>query len=99
MDVRTPRSSSRTAGGRGLRVQDVDVVHILALDGTVATIKRKRTKRADDNFQLTVQARDRQATRRIAADVARDPESPEFARVVAKMKAQLLGPRPPPPAH
>ncbi len=56
MDVRTPRSSSRPAAGRGLRVHDVDVVHILALDGTVATIKRKRTKRADDNFQLTVQA-------------------------------------------
>jgi hypothetical protein len=75
------------------------VVHILALDGTVATIKRKRTKLANDNFQLTVQAGDRQATRRIAAVVARDPESPEFARVVAEMKAGLLGPLPPQPAH
>ncbi len=99
MDVRTPRSSSRTSTGRSSRVQDIDVVHILALDGTVATIKRKRTKRADDNFQLTVQARDRQATRRIAAAVARDPESPEFARVVAEMKAQLLVPRPRRQAH
>ena len=98
MDLRTPRSSSRPPGGRTLRIQDVDVVHILALDGTVATIKRKRTKSADDNFQLTVQARDRQATRRIAADVARAPESPEFARVVAEMKAQLLSPRPRRPA-
>ena len=99
MDVRTPRSSSRTSGGRALRIQDVDVVHILALDGSVATIKRKRTKRANDNFQLTVQAGDRQATRRIAAVVARDPESAEFARVVAEMKAALLGPLPRQPAH
>jgi hypothetical protein len=97
MDLRTPRS--RTAGTRALKIRDVDVVHILALDGTVATIRRKRTKRSDDNFQLTVQGRDRQATRRIAAGVARDPESAEFARVVAEMKTRLLGPSPRRPAH
>jgi hypothetical protein len=71
-------------------IQDANVLHILALDGTVATI---RSTPADDSFQLTVQARDRQATRRIARKVARDPESPEFARIVAKMKADLLAPR------
>jgi len=90
MDLRARRSSSRIAGGRGWTIQDANVLHILALDGTVATIRRKP---ADDSFQLTVQARDRQATRRIARDVARDPESPEFARIVAKMKADLLRPR------
>ena len=96
MDVRPHRPSSRTAGGRGVKIQDANVVHILALDGTVATIRRKL---ADDSFQLTVQARDRQATRKIAPDVARDPESPEFARIVAEMKAQLLGPSGRRPAH
>jgi len=90
MDVRPHRSSSRTAGGRGSKIQDGNVVHILALDGTVATIKRKL---ADGSFQLTVEARDREATRKIASAVARDPESPELARIVAEMKVELLGPR------
>jgi hypothetical protein len=96
MDVRPHRFSSRIAGGRGSKIQDGNVVHILALDGTVATIKRTL---ADGSFQLTVEARDREATRKIASAVARDPESPELARIVAEMKAELLGPQGRRPAH
>jgi hypothetical protein len=95
MDVRPNRPSSRTASARR-KILDANVVHMLALDGTVATIRRKL---ADDSFQLTIEARDRQATRKIAPGVARDPESPEFARIVAEMKAELLSPRARRPAH
>jgi hypothetical protein len=94
MDVR-PRPN-RTAARRRWKILDANVVHMLALDGTVATLRKKA---ADDSFQLTIEARDRQATRKIAPGVARDPESPEFARIVAEMKAELLGPRVRRPAH
>jgi hypothetical protein len=95
MDVR-PRTSSRKAGGRRWKFLDGNVVHILKRDGTVATIRKKL---ADDSFQLTIEARDRQATRKIAPGVARDPDSPEFAQIVAEMKAELLAPRARRPAH
>jgi len=95
MDVRPTRSPSRTASPRW-KILDANVVHMLALDGTVATIRKKL---ADDSFQLTIEARDRQATRKIAPGVARNPDSPEFARIVAEMKAELLGPRARRPAH
>ena len=90
MDVRPHRSSSRKTGGRRWKLLDANVVHVLARDGTVATIKKKL---ADNSFQVTIEARDRQATRKIGPGVARDPDSPEFARIVAEMKAELLAPR------
>ena len=95
MDVR-PHRSSRKTGGRRWKLLDANVVHVLARDGTVATVRKKL---ADSSFQVTIEARDRQATRKIAPGVARDPDSPEFARIVAEMKAELLAPRARRPAH
>jgi hypothetical protein len=96
MDVPTPPPSKRSADGRRLTIRDADVVHILALDGTVATIRRRV---ADDTFQLTVEVRDREATRRVPSEIGQDLESPELHRIVAEMKAELLAPRTRRPAH
>jgi hypothetical protein len=96
MDLLTGRPPTRTADARRSAIRDANVVHILALDGTVATIRRIL---ANDTFQLTVEARDREATREIESHVARNPESVEFGRIVAEMKAELLAPRARRPAH
>jgi hypothetical protein len=96
MDVRTDRPSTATADGRAFIIRDGNVVHILALDGTVATIRRKL---ADGTFELTVEARDHKATRGVESHVAENPDSPEFGRIVAEMKAELLDPFARQPAH
>jgi len=62
-------------------------VHLLSLDGTIATVREKRT---DGTFQLIVEVRDRRSVRGIPADLAADPGSAEFTRVVDEMKTELL---------
>lgn len=61
--------------------------YLLALDGTIATLKKTR---ADDAFELTVEMRDRQARRKLPAEVASNPRSAEFARALREVKAELL---------
>ena len=90
MDARDQRFSRRTFDGRWPnKQQDVYVVHILALDGTVATLRKRMS---DATFQITVEADDRRATRAVPPDVARDLDSPELAQIIAEMKAELLAP-------
>jgi hypothetical protein len=62
-------------------------VHLLSLDGTIATLKKART---GDALELTVEVRDRQARRKLPADVAENPRSAEFARAIREVKAELL---------
>jgi hypothetical protein len=89
MDVNT-RSTSRSAGRGRARELEGYTVHFLSLDGTIATV---RTKPSDDEdtFQLTVEIRDRKSERKLPADAARNPRSPEFVTAVREMKAELLG--------
>jgi hypothetical protein len=60
---------------------------LLALDGTIATVKKMQT---DDAFELTVEVRDRQARRKLPAEVAANPRSAEFARALREAKTELL---------
>ena len=85
--------SAHRAGNRGMaRKLDGYTVHLLALDGTIATVRRKRS---DGSFQLIVDIGDRRGERRISAAVARNLRSAAFARAVGKVKAELLGGRKP----
>jgi hypothetical protein len=61
--------------------------YLLALDGTIATLKKTHT---DDAFELTVEGRDRKARRKLPAEVAANPRSAEFARALREVKAELL---------
>ena len=61
--------------------------YLLALDGTIATVRKIR---ADDAFDLTVEVRDRKGRCKLSADVAQNPRSPEFARAIREVKAELL---------
>ena len=80
--------SAHRAGNRGTaRKLDGYTVHLLALDGTIATVRRKRS---DGSFQLVVDMGDRRAERRISAAIARNPRSAAFARTVEKLKTELL---------
>ena len=79
------------AGNRGTAWKsDGYTVHLLALDGTIATVRKRRV---DGSFQLIVDVGDRRGERRIPAAVARNPRSAEFAKAVAEVKAELLGRR------
>jgi hypothetical protein len=62
-------------------------VHLLSLDGTIATLKKMHT---DEAFELTVEVRDRKARRKLSADVGENPRSAEFARALREVKAELL---------
>lgn len=88
------------AKGRRHRSTDMNATHsgtspldegytfyLLALDGTIATLKKTH---ADDAFELTVEMRDRQARRKLPAEVASNPRSAEFARALREVKAELL---------
>jgi hypothetical protein len=86
MDANT-RSSDRTRKRDGPLRLDGYTVHLLSLDGTIATVRRKRT---DGTFQLIVEVRERRGVRTIPADIAADPGSAEFARVVDEVKTELL---------
>ena len=86
MDVNT-HSRSTTADRRRATKLDGYTIHVLKLDGTVATVGKKRR---DGTAKLTVEVRDRTGERRIPVKLARNPRSPEFARAVGEMKAELL---------
>ena len=80
--------SAYRAGNRGTaRKLDGYTVHLLALDGTIATVRKKRS---DGSFQLIVDMGDRRGERRISAEVARNPRSAAFARAVDEIKTELL---------
>jgi hypothetical protein len=75
------------AGNRNpARKADGYAVHLLTLDGTMATVRRKRS---DGTFQLVVEVGDRRSERDIPAEIAGNPRSAEFARAVGEMKAEL----------
>ena len=84
--------SGYRAGNRGTaKKADAYTVHLLTLDGTIATVRKKRS---DGTFQLVVDMGDRRGERHIPAEVARNPRSAEFAQAVDEIKAELLGRRP-----
>lgn len=86
MDVNT-RSTSRSASRGRTRGIDGYTLYFLSLDGTIATVKKKP---ADDAFELTVEVRDRKGRRKVSAEAAQDPRSPEFLQAVREVKAELL---------
>jgi len=85
MDVNT--HSRNTSADRGRARLDGYTIHLLKLDGTVATVGKKRR---DGTAKLTVEVRDRTGERKIPVKLARNPRSAEFARAVGEMKAELL---------
>ena len=77
------------AGNRGMAKKlGGDTVHLLNLDGTIATIRKRGS---DGTFQLTVEVGGRSSERKIPEELAENMRSPEFARAVGEMKAELLG--------
>lgn len=86
MDANTRSRDRIGKRDRPLRLEGY-TVHLLSLDGTIATVRRKRS---DGTFQLIVEVRERRGVRTIPADIAADPGSEDFARVVDEMKAELL---------
>jgi hypothetical protein len=86
MDGNT-RSTDMNATRKGTRPLEGYTFYLLALDGTIATLKKRHT---DDAFELTVEVCDRKARRKVPADVAANPRSAEFAQAVREVKAQLL---------
>ena len=86
MDVNT-HSRNTIADRRRASKLDGYTIHLLKLDGTVATVGKKRR---DGTVKLTVEVRDRTGERRIPVKLARNPRSPAFARAVGEMKAELL---------
>jgi hypothetical protein len=85
MDVDT--HSTYRAGNRSARKLEGDTVHLLNLDGTLATIRKKCS---DGTFRLSVEVGARRSERKISAEIAGDPRSAEFARAVGEMKAELF---------
>jgi hypothetical protein len=86
MDVNT--HSRNTTADRGSALKpDGYTLHLLKLDGTVATVGKRRR---DGYVKLTVEVRDRKGERKIPVKLARNPRSPEFARAVGEMKDELL---------
>jgi len=86
MDVNT-HSRNTTADRGHARKLDGYTIHLLKLDGTVATVGKTRR---DGTAKLTVEVRDRRSERRIPVKLARNPRSSKFARTVGEMKAELL---------
>jgi hypothetical protein len=81
------RSSNMKMDRNGTRPLEGYTFYLLALDGTIATLKKTQT---DDAFELTVEVRERKARRKLPAEVAANPRSAEFARAVCEVKAELL---------
>ena len=71
---------------RGRAKLDGYPIHLLKLDGTVATVGKKRR---DGTDKLTVEVRDRKGERKIPVKLARNPRSAEFARAVGEIQAEL----------
>jgi hypothetical protein len=86
MDGNTRPVGLNNARG-GTKALEGYTFYLLALDGTIATLKKART---DDAFELTVEVRDRRARRTLPAEVAANPRSAEFARALREVKAELL---------
>ena len=86
MDVNT-HSRNTTAERGGVLKPDGYTLHLLKLDGTVATVGKRRR---DGSVKLTVEVRDRKGERKIPVKLARNPRSSEFARAIGEMKAELL---------
>jgi predicted sulfurtransferase len=86
-DMEEDTHTRKTTADRG-RANKLDgyTIHLLRSDGIVATVAQKRRGTA----KLTVEVRDRKGERSIPVKLARNPRSPEFARAVGKMKAELL---------
>jgi hypothetical protein len=85
MDVNAhPRN---TTADRGASKLEGYTIHLLKLDGTVATVGKGRR---DGTAKLTVEVRDRKGERSIPVKLARNPRSSKFARAVGEMKAELL---------
>jgi len=85
MDVNAhPRN---TTADRGASQLEGYTIHLLKLDGTVATVGKSRR---DGTAKLTVEVRDRKGERSIPVKLARNPRSSKFARAVGEMKAELL---------
>ena len=85
MDVNT--HSRSTTAHRGAAKLDGYTIHLLKLDGTVATVGKSRR---DGTAKLTVEVRDRRGERRIPVKLARNPRSVKFAQAVGELKAELL---------
>ena len=85
MDVNT--HSRSTTAHRGAAKLDGYTIHLLKLDGTVATVGKSRR---DGTAKLTVEVRDRTGERRIPVKLARNPRSVKFAQAVGELKAELL---------
>ena len=86
MDVNT-HSRNTTADAGSARKLEGYTIHLLRLDGTVATVGKSRR---DGTAKLTVEVRDRRGERRIPVKLARNPRSSKVARTVGEMKAELL---------
>lgn len=86
MDVDT-HSTYRAGNRNPVGKADGHAVHLLPLDGTMATIRKKSS---DGTFELIVEVGDRRSEREISAEIAENPRSAEFARAVGEMKAELL---------
>ena len=86
MDVNT-HSQDATAERGSAGKLDGYTIHLLKLDGTVATVGKSRR---DGTAKLTVEVRDRKGERRIPVKLARNPRSSKFAQAVGEMKAELL---------
>ena len=86
MDVNS-HSRNTTAEPGSAGKLDGYTIHLLKLDGTVATVGKGRR---DGTVKLTVEVRDRRGERRIPVKLARNPRSSKFARTIGEMKAELL---------
>ena len=86
MEVNSPRQNANADPGSAGKL-DGYTIHLLKLDGTVATVGNSRR---DGTAKLTVEVRDRKGERRIPVKLARNPRSSRFARAVGEMKAELL---------
>jgi hypothetical protein len=86
MDVNT-HSRNPTADRGGAGRLDGYTIHLLKPDGTIASVGNRRR---GGTVKLTVEVHDRKGERRIPVKLARNPRSPELARAVGEMKAELL---------
>ena len=86
MDVNTHSQETAADVGSAGKL-DGYTIHLLKLDGTVATVVKRRR---EGSAKLTVEVRDRRSERRIPVKLARNPRSAKVARAAGEMKAALL---------
>jgi hypothetical protein len=85
MDV--PTRAKKAQDRNRTRKLDGYTVHLLARDGTITTVGKRRT---DGTRKLTVEVRNRRSESEIPADIAKNLRSDEFARAVGELKTRLL---------